>query len=84
MDTGYLVNMKIYELIYIWDDPNGYELTETNLLIDYTEVEKEIELFCKGAENNEGILTVKEKNCITYEFNDGFSILHIKEHNLCV
>lgn len=75
--------MKIYELIYIWDDADGYDLTETALLTDYTEVEKKIKAFCEEAENIEGRLIVKNANRITYDVECGYSTLYVKEHELC-
>ena len=74
--------MKIYELFYIWNDIDGYDLTETKVLTDYAEVEKEIEDFCIRNQRLEGSLYMKERNYIKYEFFEGYSALFIVEHEL--
>lgn len=76
--------MKIYELIYIWEDEyDGLELTDTRLYKDRSEVDKEIESFCEQNKQANGILFDKDETCISYEFIGGFSKLFINEHELC-
>lgn len=76
--------MKIYELIYIWEDEyNGVELTDTKLYKDRSEVDKEIEFFCEQNKRDNGIFFDKDETCISYEFKGSFSKLFIKEHELC-
>lgn len=82
--------MKIYELIYYWDDTcDGTNIKQTLLLTDKHKVNNKIEEFKKSNSNTMELFTNYEDSSsgldyiyFTYTYDSGFFTLEIREHTV--
>lgn len=82
--------MKIYELIYYWDDAcNGTNITKTLLLTDKHKVNNKIEEFKESDSNTRELFTNYEDShsgldyiYFTYAYGRDFYTLEIREHTI--
>ena len=75
--------MKIYELIYYWDDcAYGCDISNTILVKSLEEVEKLKADFCADQSQNAKLEIDTPENMISYQYKEDRSVLLIKEHNI--
>ena len=75
--------MKIYELIYYWDDcAYGCDINSTKLVKTQQEVEKLKQEFHKEQSKEAILETDTPDNVISYQYEEDRSALIIKEHNI--
>lgn len=75
--------MKIYELIYYWDDcAYGCDISNTILVKPQEEVEKLKADFCANQSQNAKLEIDTPENMISYQYKEDRSVLLIKEHNI--
>lgn len=83
--------MKIYELIYYWDDiGNGTDITKTLLLTNEQEVSAKIEEFKKDNSNAKEFFTNYDENSRNLDYiyftgfyyESSFRNLEIREHTI--
>lgn len=75
--------MKIYELIYYWDDcAYGCYISNTILVKSQEEVEELKADFCANQLQNAKLEIDTPENMISYQYNEDRSVLLIKEHNI--
>lgn len=75
--------MKVYELIYYWDDcAYGCDISSTQLVKTQQEVEKLKQEFHKEQSKEAILETNTPDNMISYQYEEDRSVLIIKEHNI--
>lgn len=75
--------MKIYELIYYWDDcAYGCDISDTQLVKTQQEVEQLKQEFHKGQLKKAVLETDTPDNMISYKYEEDRSVLIIKEHDI--